>query len=82
MYQLLPFNLSVQVHQSTVILSCSLEQITPHAIESPPKNPDPDVPSPFRRALIWPERYEGKQQSKRKREKISSVVTSDVWWIG
>lgn len=42
------------------------------------KSFDPDVPSPFKRALFWPEPNE-KNVKSRKKEKIPSVVTSALW---
>lgn len=42
------------------------------------KNTDPNVPSPFKRALFWPE-IKTVNDSKRKKEKIPSVVTSEMW---
>lgn len=37
------------------------------------------VPSPFKKALFWPNETVPKQRSKKKKEKIPSVTMSDAW---
>ncbi|KAJ4425395.1 hypothetical protein ANN_28010 [Periplaneta americana] len=41
---------------------------------STPKSSKANIPSPFKRALFWPE-----EKKHRKKDKIPSVVTSDIW---
>lgn len=38
-----------------------------------------DVPSPFKRVIFWPEEKVTNLNNKRKREKIPSVITSELW---
>ncbi|KAG5869444.1 hypothetical protein JTB14_016923 [Gonioctena quinquepunctata] len=71
-------NTSIRTYIDSDQLPRSMTNIHPIIESNEEKNTiDPNIPSPFKRALFWPETTT--VSNKKKKEKIPSVVTSQQW---